>query len=133
MTNEKDQALLRSAITDTGGNMIDFAPSLGTREALAFGTAVSVPSRITFPVVSSERLPRGNAGNGSSGGDVDANFVSSVLDRWRTMTTTRTSKHEPTAGAPSIVPSADAPARPAAADAGGMGMGLLKRPLRDLV
>jgi DNA helicase HerA-like ATPase len=129
MTNEKDQALLRSAITDTGGNLIAFASSLGPREALAFGTAISIPSRITFPVVPADRLPRGNSGSGSSDGEADLNFVSSVLDRWRSMTTSRTSRQEVTAAAAPLVPSAGPAVRPVGAD--NAGVGLLKRPLRE--
>ena len=37
MSNDRDQALLRSAVSDTAANLFAFVPSLGTREALAFG------------------------------------------------------------------------------------------------
>ena len=37
LANERDQALLRSAVTDAVANLLAFVPSLGTREVVAFG------------------------------------------------------------------------------------------------
>jgi len=39
MTNDRDQALVRSAVADTATNLLAFLPSLGTREVFAFGKA----------------------------------------------------------------------------------------------
>ena len=48
MSNDRDQALLRSAVSDAAANLFGFVPSLGTREALAFGVGVPLPTRLTF-------------------------------------------------------------------------------------
>src|SRR5262249_37494435 len=37
MANDRDQALLRAAVSDAAANLLDFVPSLGTREVVAFG------------------------------------------------------------------------------------------------
>ena len=41
MTNDRDQAILRSAVSDAAANLLDFLPSLGTGEVFAFGDAMS--------------------------------------------------------------------------------------------
>ena len=40
LANDRDQALLRSAVSDAAANLLSFVPSLGTREVLAFGEGV---------------------------------------------------------------------------------------------
>src|SRR5581483_6522055 len=37
LANERDQALMRSAVSDAAANLLSFVPSLGSREVLAFG------------------------------------------------------------------------------------------------
>src|SRR6202023_266903 len=37
MANDRDQAILRSAVSDAAANLLDFLPSLGTGEGFAFG------------------------------------------------------------------------------------------------
>jgi uncharacterized protein len=86
MSNDRDQALLRSAVSDSIANVFTFVPSLGTREALAFGVGVPLPTRLTFSELPREVLPRSDAfGNDSdlqtSGQDL--NFIASVVERWR--------------------------------------------------
>src|SRR4029078_11489808 len=49
MSNERDQVLLRSAVSDSAVNLFPFVPALGTREALAFGVGVPLPTRLMFP------------------------------------------------------------------------------------
>src|SRR5262249_49177667 len=53
MSNDRDQALLRSAVSDAAANLLAFVPSLGTREAIAFGVGVPLPTRLTFTEVPS--------------------------------------------------------------------------------
>ena len=45
LANERDQTLLRSAVSDAAANLLSFVPSLGTREVLAFGEGVALPTR----------------------------------------------------------------------------------------
>ena len=51
LANERDQALLRSAVSDAAANLLSFVPSLGTREVLAFGEGVALPTRLRFKEV----------------------------------------------------------------------------------
>ena len=45
MANDRDQALLRSAVTDGVANLLAFVPSLGTREVVAVGEGLPLPAR----------------------------------------------------------------------------------------
>ena len=92
LANERDQALLRSAVSDAAANLLSFVPSLGTREVLAFGEGVALPTRLRFKEVPVHQLPRGEAtistvSSATSGHDL--HFVSAVLDRWRGATSNR--------------------------------------------
>jgi len=81
------RALLRSAVSDAAANLLSFVPSLGTREVLAFGEGVALPTRLRFKEVSGpptaaqrshHRVPCRRVAAGH-----DMHFVSAVLDRWR--------------------------------------------------
>ena len=48
MANDRDQAIVRSAVSDAAANLLAFVPSLGTREVLAFGEGVALPTRLKF-------------------------------------------------------------------------------------
>ena len=92
LANERDQSLLRSAVSDAAANLLSFVPSLGTREVLAFGEGVALPTRLRFKELPQHQLPRSEATiatvSASSAGH-DLGFVSSVLSRWRGATTHR--------------------------------------------
>jgi hypothetical protein len=92
LANDRDQALLRSAVSDAAANLLSFVPSLGTREVLAFGEGVALPTRLRFKEVPVHQLPRSEATIASvpsvSAGH-DMHFVSAVLDRWRGATSNR--------------------------------------------
>lgn len=96
LANERDQVLLRSAVSDAAANLLAFVPSLGTREALAFGEGVALPTRLRFKELPAALLPRSEAlghlrdrGNG-----FDQLFISSVLDRWRGATMSHTQRDD---------------------------------------
>ena len=92
LANDRDQTLLRSAVSDAAANLLSFVPSLGTREVLAFGEGVALPTRLRFKELSQQQLPRSEATiatTTSSHSAHDAAFVSSVLMRWRGATTHR--------------------------------------------
>jgi DNA helicase HerA-like ATPase len=86
MTNDRDQAILRSAVSDAAANLLAFLPSLGTGECLAFGEGVALPMRIKFRQLEPHQLPRSEVARGS-GVDFEnglgLEFVTAVLDRWR--------------------------------------------------
>jgi DNA helicase HerA-like ATPase len=86
MSNDRDQALLRSAVSDAAANLLAFVPSLGTREALAFGVGVPLPTRFRFSELPEQFIPRSEALAGKSELDAhghDLNFIASVVKRWR--------------------------------------------------
>ena len=86
MTNDRDQALLRSAVSDAAADLLGFVPTLGTGEAVAFGEGVPLPARMRFTRVAEDRLPRNEIAGGLPGAKVnptDINFVRAVVERWR--------------------------------------------------
>jgi hypothetical protein len=86
MANDRDQALVRSAVSDAAANLLAFVPSLGTREVIAFGEGVALPARLTFKELAPESLPAGKAGSNVGAGDgrgVTQDFIANVLERWR--------------------------------------------------
>ena len=90
MTNDRDQALVRSAVADTATNLLAFLPSLGTREVFAFGEGVALPTRLKFKQLSSQLLPKSEV-VGAAAEDfvagINPDFIGSVLERWRGATT----------------------------------------------
>jgi len=86
MANERDQALLRSAVTDAAANLIAFVPSLATRELVGFGEGFPLPTRLKFKPLSAERIPRSetfqHAAPRGEPGDERA-FIKAVIERWR--------------------------------------------------
>ena len=70
MANDRDQEIVRSAVPDAAASLIEFLPSLGTREAIAFGEGVPLPTRFSFKT--------------SGGGSAAAQSVRPARqDRWR--------------------------------------------------
>ncbi|MCI5075701.1 DUF87 domain-containing protein [Oricola sp.] len=55
--NERDQEIMRKAISGSSRSAINFLPSLANREAIAFGQGVSTPMRMTFEKVEKAKLP----------------------------------------------------------------------------
>jgi uncharacterized protein len=92
LANDRDQALLRSAVSDAAANLLSFVPSLGTREVLAFGEGVALPTRLRFKEVPPHQRPRSEATIAtvtSVTAGHDMHFVSAVLERWRGATSQR--------------------------------------------
>jgi len=98
LANDRDQALLRSAVSDAAANLLSFVPSLGTREVLAFGEGVALPTRLRFKEVPLHQLPRSEATISTSPSVTaghDMHFVSAVLERWRGATSSRDAPNDP--------------------------------------
>ena len=70
MANERDQNIIRSAVSDAAAGLLAFVPSLGTREVFAFGEGVALPTRLRFSELAAEYIPRSES-------------VSSGRDRYR--------------------------------------------------
>jgi DNA helicase HerA-like ATPase len=108
MVNDRDQALLRSAVSDAAANLSAFVPSLSTCEVLAFGEGVALPVRLIFRQLPPERLPMSEAvvGRGSFA-DASHEFLASVLERWRGATMSGKSSLDSAAGADARAPMLD--------------------------
>jgi DNA helicase HerA-like ATPase len=85
MANERDQNIIRSAVSDAAAGLLAFVPSLGTREVFAFGEGVALPTRLRFSELAAEFIPRSESV--SSGkidpANVDAALIERVIERWR--------------------------------------------------
>ena len=89
LSNDRDQALIRSAISDAGSSMLTFVPSLGTGEVFAFGAGVPLPTRMKFRDVPVALRPTSEAGGNTrlaAGALPDRGMIESVIDRWRAAT-----------------------------------------------
>jgi hypothetical protein len=87
MSNDRDQEIVTSAITDTGSGLLEFLPSLGQREALAFGDGVALPVRIKFDELPAHCLPRSTTARFTEHWQRsvgDEGFLEQVVERWRT-------------------------------------------------
>ena len=140
MSNDRDQALLRSAVSDSAANLFAFVPALGTREALAFGVGTPLPTRLTFAELPRQLLPRSEAFIGDPAnqmGGQDLNFIAAVVERWRGATMRRrvaadeaAREVKPTVGAEAVPPLPPVPPAPPLAPEPGR-FSLLKKPLTD--
>lgn len=86
MSNDRDQEIVASAVSDTGTGMIEFLPALGAREAIAFGDGVPIPVRIRFDELPAHALPRSTTARFSEKWQEslgDESFLDAVVERWR--------------------------------------------------
>jgi DNA helicase HerA-like ATPase len=86
MSNDRDQEIVTSAITDSGSGLLEFLPSLGQREALAFGDGVALPVRIKFDELPAHALPRSTTARFTEHWQRsigDEGFLEQVVEKWR--------------------------------------------------
>lgn len=57
LANERDQQIIRSAISDASASTIAFLSSIGNREAIAFGEGVATTMRMRFATLAPHELP----------------------------------------------------------------------------
>jgi DNA helicase HerA-like ATPase len=84
LTNDRDQQILESAVSDTSSGLLSLIPSLGTGEAFVFGEGVSLPTRFALSPLDAERLPRSDMSM-VDGGVTDRKqaSLSTIIERWR--------------------------------------------------
>ncbi len=61
MSNDRDQEIVQSSISDTGSGLLEFLSALGQREAIAFGEGVTLPVRIKFDELAKQHMPRSSS------------------------------------------------------------------------
>jgi DNA helicase HerA-like ATPase len=86
LSNDRDQELIRSAVSEAAANLLSFIPSLGIREAFTFGAGVALPTCMRFQELPTVQRPNSEAsGNTRSdaGTDVSRDMIASVIGRWR--------------------------------------------------
>src|SRR6185437_6629612 len=86
MSNERDQAIVASAVADTGAGLLEFLPSLGQREAIAFGDGMSLPVRIKFDELPQHALPKSSTARFSERWQKplrDEGLLDQIVERWR--------------------------------------------------
>ena len=134
MTNDRDQAIVRSAVSDAAANLLAFLPSLGTGEVFAFGEGVALPTRLKLKQLPSHLIPKSDAVSGAQTDfaiGTNQEFLARVLDRWRGATTNQQANLE---GGPREVrpaePLAMAPSPPTI-PGDSERLSLLKRPLGE--
>ncbi|MFZ0608340.1 MAG: DUF87 domain-containing protein, partial [Xanthobacteraceae bacterium] len=90
LSNDRDQAFIRSAVSDASDDMLSFIPSLGTREVFTFGYGVGIPTRMRFRELPVAMRPHSEAA-GNTRADASApmqrDLIMSVIERWRGATT----------------------------------------------
>ena len=111
LSNERDQALIRSAVSDAAGNLLSFIPSLGAREVFTFGAGVALPTCMRFQELPATQRPNSEAsGNTRSdlGTNISRDLITSVIGRWRSATMSDRASDDDVAG---YEPPADASVR----------------------
>ena len=85
LANDRDQSLIRSAVSDAAASLLSFIPSLGTREVFAFGSGVALPTRMRFKELPAEERPNSEASGNtrSDSGAVSNDLLTTVIERWR--------------------------------------------------
>ena len=86
MSNDRDQQIVLSALSDTGSGMIEFLSALGQREAIAFGDGVTLPVRIKFDALPRNALPRSSTARFSEKWQTsvgDEGFLDLIVEKWR--------------------------------------------------
>ncbi len=117
MSNDRDQEIVTSAISDTGSGLLEFLPALGQREAIAFGDGVALPVRIKFKELDADTLPRSSTAKFSEKWQTsveDTSFLDVVVERWRSsnMNIDDDGEHGAAADSDEVAQQQAAPAQP---------------------
>ncbi len=102
MTNEQDQALLRSASADVAVHLLDMVPALGTGEVVGIGEAMPLSTRLSFEMLAKDRLPSSEMASvlPTTRSLNRSDLVKTVVDRWRRATVNQATDEE----APALSP-----------------------------
>lgn len=87
LANEVDQAIIKSAISDSSASTLSFLSSMGQREAIVFGEGVATTMRLKFERLELARIPGRGKGHGNDergARDADVDLVD-IVDRLRNL------------------------------------------------
>ena len=93
LANDRDQSIVRAAVSDAAASQLSFVPALGTGEVIVFGEGVALPIRLRFDQLPEDVSPRaksGGRGRFDAGQSFDKEFTEAVVDRWRGVTNGKT-------------------------------------------
>jgi hypothetical protein len=137
LSNDRDQSLIRSAVSDAAVNLLSFIPSLGSREVFTFGPGVALPTRMRFQELPPERRPNSEAvcnTRSDTGTNMSRDLLSSVIERWRSASMSyrggddELSDYGSSADAPPLQPATQVPTPPSPRGEA-LRPGLLKKPI----
>jgi DNA helicase HerA-like ATPase len=86
MTNQDDQAIIRSAVPEASHSLMNFLPALRNGEAIVVGEGVTMPMRVSFtPLLDANRPKSATASFSAAWSDEfgDLAEVEQTIDRWR--------------------------------------------------
>lgn len=86
LSNEKDQEIVKAAISDAAASLMEFIPAMGDREAIAFGEGMTLPGRMKFDALPEHALPKSGTASFTQQWNQEISnedFVASVVARWR--------------------------------------------------
>lgn len=112
LTNERDQEILRAGISDAAASLLEFMPTMGAGEAIAFGEGVALPTRIKFDLLPADSLPKSNTASFTENWNrdvTDPNFLDNIVACWRQQVQISQDIRPPVA-APIAAPAAPEPA-----------------------
>ncbi len=89
LSHQRDQELVRAALSDAAIGLLEALPTLGNAEAIAVGLGIAVPMRMVFAELPPEQRPKSASATFSAAWKNDIvdgeGFVQDVVDRWRRM------------------------------------------------
>jgi uncharacterized protein len=95
LANEKDQALLRSTVSDAVVNLLSFVPSLGTGEVVGLGEGMPLPARLTFHKLPANLVPTSEMSGINEDREISrGELVRHAIQRWRKATKGQTTVEE---------------------------------------
>jgi len=87
LSHQRDQELVRAALSDAAIGLLEALPTLGNAEAIAVGQGIAVPMRMVFTELAPEQRPKSASATFSAAWKNDIangeDFVQEVVDRWR--------------------------------------------------
>lgn len=84
LSNDHDQQIVGSALSDSSRSLLEFLPTLGTREAIVFGEGVTLPSRVRLELLPHDALPAGRAVDlSAAAASAHVNSIENIVERWR--------------------------------------------------